>query len=107
MAEPGKFDVYQVELVLGYSTDARPCIIIDVAADGSVWVGPLSSAMDLYRGPPQDFLLPEECPGFAETGLTKTCYVIGDKFRQVPRDRLIRRRGRLTGDLAAGFQKWV
>jgi hypothetical protein len=46
-------------------------------------------------------------PDFPATGLAKSCYVLGDYLGTVERRQLLKRRGKLQGDLAKAFEEWI
>jgi len=108
MDEPAPLEIWQVAgLVVGRSEDARPCIVLRVLPNGDVKIAPLSASLAL-RGPPwQHFVIEAEHPDFPATGLTRTCYVLGDCLSTIERRQLARRRGKLQGELAKVFENWI
>ena len=66
----------------------------------------LVSSSELYR-PGLHFLIPKEHPNFPATGLTKTSFVLGGQIRDLPIEELDERLGRLEGELAKEFDKWI
>lgn len=84
----------------------RPCVITGIV--GSEFsVLPISSAMELYKGPPWHFRLEPSDPDFSKTGLTKESFVSADPMHYIGLEKLIRRRGAIGGQLLQRFLKWV
>ncbi len=103
---PEPLEIYQARARWGHSTDPRPCIVLDPPVGDTVTVALISSEMDLYS-PSMHFRMDKEHPDFAASGLNKTCYVAGDMIREIKIANLLRRRGRLEGELAAAFRRWI
>ena len=102
--EPRRLDIFLVRFRLDYSTDCRPCIIVEPPRHGVAVV--LVSASDLFN-PAEDFKLDASCPQFKTTGLRRTSFAVGRAFVTVPVSALGKRLGRLEGDLAAEFDAWL
>src|SRR5579862_2183801 len=101
---PDKYEIYEAHVRFGKATYPRPCVVIDVIGT-ECCVIPISSAMELYLGPPMHFRIEPTDPDFAETGLKKECYVSSHPIQYIGFDKLIRRRGRFKGDLLKRFDK--
>ena len=84
----------------------RPCMVISSEIQGKLEIVPLSSALDLYR-PGLHFLVRKDDPDFPATGLLRTSFIAGDQIREVEAARLVRRAGRLEGNLAGQFELWM
>lgn len=66
----------------------------------------LSSKMDLYRHG-EHFLIREDDPDFAATGLETTSYVLGAPLFRADTSRVLAVKGELTGGLARAFTDWI
>jgi hypothetical protein len=107
--EPHTHDVWLVAAPLGESRDPRPCVVVDVLADGTVELAVCSSQRDKYDPNRRRiyFAIRDDDPDFPDTGLDRSSYVIGSTLPKVRRALLKRRIGRLTGDLAERFADWI
>jgi mRNA-degrading endonuclease toxin of MazEF toxin-antitoxin module len=103
---PRRFEIYLIRWQLKESFDFRPCIVLDPAVADRVEIILVSSAPDLYESG-SHFLIRDDDPDFPETGLKKTSYALGDKIREAPIAMLGKRLGRLEGELARDFEKWI
>jgi len=103
---PQRHEIYLVRVPLRASFDYRPCIVLDVSHNTIVVGVMLVSSSSLYRKA-YDFLIPKEHPNFAATGLKKTSFAIGDQIRDVAAADLNQYLGRLEGELAREFDKWI
>ena len=108
MADPAPLEIWQVVgFPVGNSVDVRPCVVLSVLPDGDINVAPLSANLAL-RGPSwKHFGIDSEHPDFPATGLTKSCYVLTDYMGPVERRQLMKRRGKLQGEIARAFAKWI
>jgi mRNA-degrading endonuclease toxin of MazEF toxin-antitoxin module len=101
-------DIYRANFVWRESTDPRPCVIVDIPAEGVVVVAPLSAQVeDYYRGPPDHFLIRVDDPDFDATGLPKTSFADASEMRDMDATDLLKRKGCLRGDLARRFFEWI
>ena len=105
--QPLPLEIYQVQLPYRLCNDFRPAIVIEPPHGGKVVVALISAEMDLYRGPAIHFLVDATHPDFPKTGLKKTCYIAGDEIVNANLERLGRKRGILSGELALKFNKWI
>ena len=108
MADPAALDIWLVARHgVGKSEDARPLVVLSLLSSGNLEVAPISSASDLRGASWQHFAIDASHPDFAATGLPKSSYVLGDSLGTVRRSQLIKRMGRLQGQLAKAFQDWI
>jgi len=104
---PQRGEIYLVRAQWRQCTDIRPCVVVDVEADGTAVVVVLvSSARELYD-PQRHFLIPENHPDFRATGLRRESYCWGDEMPRVSIARLGRKLGRLEGGLLRAFNAWL
>jgi len=106
VATPEPLEIYRARVTLGRCRDVGPVVLCAGEKDGWVKAAPLSAALDLYR-PGAHFLLRPDEPDFKATGLQRTCYVNGDEVHDLAVSGLLKRLGRLEGDLATAFQEWA
>jgi hypothetical protein len=100
------YDVYWAKVNYGHSTDARPCIVLEVLSGNRVVVAMLSSAMPLFNSLIHFAVTPTH-PDFKATGLKRDSYVEGTELHVLESDELIRIAGRFEGDLAREFENWI
>ena len=103
---PQVYDIFQGPTILGYADYARPLLILSIKDGGqSVYVAPISSKWGLYDRRRFDVPLRTWMPGYNETGLDEDSFIVNDTsyYKTIPVDTLVRRRGRLTGDLLSSF----
>lgn len=98
-------EIYLCKVKYRESFDIRPCIILTVGKN-NVTIAFISSAIDLYNHRTH-FLIRSDHPDFIHTGLKKTSFVIGDEFKDSPINKLGKKIGILTGELAEAFDKWI
>ncbi|NUM36350.1 MAG: hypothetical protein HUU50_17560 [Candidatus Brocadiae bacterium] len=104
---PQPKEIYIVQTIYRLCTDKRPCVVIEILKSGYVKFARISSAMDLYHLG-RDFLIENNHPNFQDTGLKRTSYVSGEDFIEVPLSDVSKKTmGKLTGDLAKAFDKWL
>ncbi len=103
---PTRGDIYLAKFTWNDCKDPRPVIVLDVLNDGKIRVAPLSSALGLYRAG-KDFYIDERDPDFAATGLDRDSFVIDEKIRVISLSNLLIRFGRLEGQLALKFWRWL
>ena len=104
---PAPCEIYDALVPYRDCKDPRPVIVLEPPSGGKVVVALISGAMDLLRGSSVHFKLDPTHPDFVATGLKKECYVAGDEIFTLPVAKLMRRRGRLLGELASRFQSWI
>jgi hypothetical protein len=80
--------------------DIRPWLIIEKTPDGSFNCFPISGQDYRGRGA---FELDHNDPDFAQTGLTKSCYIHDESFFSLPPTSFKSRKGALTGQLLTRF----
>jgi mRNA-degrading endonuclease toxin of MazEF toxin-antitoxin module len=101
-------EIYRAKFVWRECTDPRPCVIVDMPADGVVAVVSLSSRVeDYYRGPPDHFRICREDADFKATGLPYTSFADASEMRDMDVADLLKRKGCLRGDLARRFFEWI
>ena len=101
------YDIFNVKLPYRNSNDIRPVVVIELIPNGSITVALISGAMDLMQGSNIHFRISTSSPNFKDTGLKKECYIAGDQIFIIPKNLLIKKRGKLAGDLAVNFSKWI
>src|SRR5437773_703616 len=99
---PQLFEIFWFRLPFGHSRAMRHCVVIEMAASGTVTLVRISSAMQLYD-PYRHFRFDPGDPDFPATGLKKESFCDASKFFEVPASALPKPIGRLQGDLAAKF----
>ncbi len=97
-----RFDIYDAQVIWGGCEDRRPWLIVEVLPHNRVGCLPISTQN--YRG--AAFPISESDPDFPATGLKKSCFVHDEKIIDVAVNCLIKRRGRLEGDLLGRFRKY-
>ena len=103
---PLPFEIYEARARVNAAQYSRPCIVIALHRDGMMSIFPISTAMDLYKGPDLHFKIESSDPDFAKTGLTADSYIIGERLLEIEISSLLRKRGRLEGELLARFRTW-
>lgn len=99
--------IYDAKIEFGEVTYARPCIVTSAVVSGFFSVVPLSSARDLYEGLPFHFIIEDTDSDFKATGLLRSSFAVGDEIAELKIADLIRKRGRLEGELLKRFLKWI
>ncbi len=99
-------DVVLAKVRVGESDDYRPCVVDSAEAAPSIVLAPCSSQLDLYRAG-VDFLIRDDDPDFAATGLNRTSYVIDRPFVRVDAKVVRKTYGCLEGALAERFKEWA
>jgi hypothetical protein len=108
MDDPAALEIWLVARhPVGESEDVRPCVVLSLLTNGKFEVASISAALDLRGASWQHFAIPSEHPDFPATGLTKSCYVLGYSLGTVRPSQLIKRKGKLQGQLAKAFQDWI
>src|SRR4051812_40582958 len=74
----------------------RPCIIVDIAPDGTLAILPISTKQ---YNQTQLFKIDRDNPDFAKTGLSETSFVFGGPVLDVPPSKIIKPMGELIGNL--------
>lgn len=82
--------------MLGAADYPRPCIIVDIAPDGTLAILPISTKKYANAA---TFLVDESQPDFKATGLTATSYIFDGPVRDTPPSQIIKIMGELTGTL--------
>lgn len=103
---PSPYEIYEARVRLNAANYSRPCLVINLEFQGKIAVFPISSKMELYRGPQFHFKISSTDPDFAKTGLTVDSYVVGERVVDVELCDFVRKRGQLEGELLARFKKW-
>jgi len=107
MISPQPLDIWLVRIQFRDCKDLRPTVAIQILAkQNRAVVLPVSSALDLRRTT-VDFLIEKTHVNFPATGLTRTSFVVSDRFRDLPFEAMEKRIGRLEGELAASFIDWL
>lgn len=85
---------------IGFSQDARPCLVTRVLGNGMLEVAPITTQFGLGTRwqNPGDFQIKGEHPGFASTSLKKPSIIL-DQSKVIPQTAIRRRVGRLSGDI--------
>lgn len=99
-------DVVLAKVRVGESDDYRPCIVVATEAAPFVTLALCSSQLDLYSAG-VDFLIRDDDPDFAATGLNRTSYVIDRRFVRVDAKVARKTYGCLEGALAERFKEWA
>jgi len=99
-------DVVLAGVPVGESLDPRYCIVAAVGPGTWVKVVPCSSQFDLYREG-ADLPFRREHPDFPATGFRKESYAIDGPVVEVEQSQVKRRYGRLEGEFAAAFLRWL
>ena len=102
---PRPYEVFLIRATFGFSTDPRPCVILEEPQANLVKVALISSALDLHK-PHLDFLIEESDWDFPATGLKRTSFVSGATFDEHSVSDLIKWLGRLEGSLKTRFVEW-
>jgi hypothetical protein len=95
-----RFDIYDAQVEWGGCPDRRPWLIVEISAGNRAGCFPVSGQS--YRGTP--FFISEADPDFKATGLKKNCFVHDEKIVELPLGVLLKRRGRLEGDMLKRFR---
>jgi hypothetical protein len=95
-----RFDIYDAQVTWAGCDDRRPWLIVETPAHDRVGCFPISG--QAYRGTP--FFISEKDPNFPATGLKKNCFVHDERIIELSVNVLIKRRGRLEGDLLVSFR---
>jgi len=98
--------ICRVKVKLGESRYLRPSVVLAIYDQDDLSLAPISSKLDLYQ-PSAHFLIPEDHPDFAATGLKVTSYVIGDRLFEEQAAFVQQILGELQGKLAEDFTKWM
>ena len=102
---PQRYEIYWAAIPFRDCNDGRPWVVVsDPYPDDKVTVYPTSSQFDFCR--PSYFVIPDDDPGFASTGLAHRSYVIDDYPVSAPFTILDDKRGELTGALLDEFREW-
>jgi len=96
-----QFDIYDAQISLGMCDDPRPCLIVEATAQDRVGCLPISTQSYRWTA----FPISDCDPSFAATGLSKNSFVLDERTVILPMNQLIKRRGRLEGNLLAEFRK--
>ncbi|MEI6234696.1 MAG: hypothetical protein WCT04_16695 [Planctomycetota bacterium] len=102
-----KYEKHQICLCaipVGKVSYPRPCVILDVAADGVLAILPISTKQ--YNVATK-FRIDKDHPNFFATGLDDTSYVFDSPIRDAHPSEMIKILGALTGDLKSEFVKWI
>ena len=102
---PSALQICLVRVRLGEAYYPRPCVVLTV--EGTVLrLAAISSQLDLYR-PREHFLIRQDDPDFAATGLETESYVLATPLFRADASRVIAVKGILTGRLAQRFLDWI
>ena len=101
------YDIVEAHVPFRLATYPRPCVITSALSDGRFDVMLISSALELYKGPSVHFKIYIDDPEFPKTGLKKESYAAQDRQVNISLDKIIRKRGRLEGELLKRFLKWL
>jgi hypothetical protein len=107
IVDPKIREVYDVHIPFKLCNDPRPAVVVAGPLNGKVAVALISGQFDLYRSSAEHFKIDKEDPDFVATGLKKSCYVVGTEIIWVNVNRLIRKRGKVSGSLARRFDRWI
>ena len=94
-----RFEIYNAEVQWNGCADMRPWLIVEVRANGVLGAFPIAS--QCYSG--NCFPIESDGPGFAATGLSKSCFIHDTHIIELDASRIGRYRGRLEGQLLADF----
>jgi hypothetical protein len=94
------------EIQLGRSNDRRPCVVVEVRGSSRIVVVPCSSSPDLYD-PARHLMFHDSHKDFAKTGFRRSSYAADGPLVEVAVSDVTKTIGRLEGDLAAQFMRWV
>ncbi len=100
-------DVVAAKVRVGEADYPRPCIVIDIGPGDCLRLLPCSTKFEGYYRPGVDFPIREDDPTFAETGLEDSSFVIDGSIYVTETSEVRGPFGRLTGELAERFEKWV
>jgi hypothetical protein len=82
----------------------RPCIIVDIAPNGTLAILPISTKD--YAGA-EKFRVSKDMADFAATGLTDNSLIFGSPVLDIPSSWVIKRLGSLSGQLKKDFTDWI
>ena len=99
-------DVVAAKVDVGEADYPRPCVVIDVGPGDCLRLLPCSTKFDWRYRPGVDFPIRDDDPGFGETGLEDSSYVVDGKIYVTETDKVRGPFGRLTGELAERFREW-
>jgi hypothetical protein len=95
------FEIVLYAVPLGSANYPRPCVVID---DGAFQMMALTTKpYDQFNS----FTIPVEHPDFSATGLSARSYVIGAPIIQGERTRVLKRIGKVSGELGRAFAAWI
>ena len=97
------FEIHMMKHPWNGCEDARPWLIVDFPPGRNV-VGCFPIATQCYGG--QCFYISENDPDFESTGLAHSSNVIDEKIIEISTDRIIKRKGELTGQMLANFRNY-
>lgn len=103
---PQRLDLYLIRWQFKACNDYRPCIILDSPVGSTANIMLVSSANSLRR-PVIDFRIAADLPDFKASGLGRESYALGDEIHSVAITCLGKHLGRLEGELAREFEKWI
>ncbi len=95
------FDILLYRVPLGKVDYPRPCVVIASPDFQLLNISTKQYANFNY------FVIPHHHPDFATTGLTETSYVLGAPIISGEQKYVIKKLGKLTGELAREFSDWI
>ena len=96
-----EFEIVRYPFPLGNAPYPRPCVIIEKSTKDMLAVSTKHYTKFNF------FVLPEDHPDFPATKLDQTSYVIGDTIARADPNVPLRTIGRIKGELAKEFAKWI